>query len=265
MHDERDTIETPFRASIQALYRRAGIVPTRSGFGCCSLPACSERGQLILHTGNWAFVGSNYGQAKVGGYSARILFVAMDRGGHGGADDESFPDTQASFRRSIELPKNPHMGGLALLLKHVVDDREPRKLSGQCALTNAVKCVQHTGSMSTDATRTMITKCSNHLGSEITALEPDIIITQGGHPTETIHGLVTGLVALQEFAGESRGRATLLANSRLIVLTTPHPARLPGLKWARGMLPAFLVDATAAARGELVRRLRSRDEERSSA
>ena len=149
MYDERDARETQYRTQIQALYLERRIVPVRNGFRCGSLIRCSESGRLPLHTGNWAFVGADYGEARVDGYPARILFVAMDRGGYGGADEEAFPDTQASFRQSIELPRNPHMGGVALILKHLVDEREPRKLSGPCALTNAVKCVQRTGSMST--------------------------------------------------------------------------------------------------------------------
>lgn len=255
MYDERDMIETAHRAAIQALYRDRKIVPVRKGFGCASLSRCSEGGKLDLHTGNWAFVGWDYGRAKVAGDLAKILFVAMDRGGYGGAAKEGFPDTQESFRQSIEVPRNPHMGGVALILKHLVDDREPRISSGQCALTNAVKCVQHTDSMNTGATGVMISQCASHLRAEIGALDPNIVITQGGHPTDTVLGSIAGLRRIGEFTGPSRGRATVLTNSRLVVLTTPHPARQAGLKWTKGVLPQFLLDAIAVARVELTRQL----------
>ena len=258
MYDERDSRDTASRASIRALYAERGIVPTRRNFACQSLRLCSDGAKLDLHTGNWAFVRCDYGKALVDGLPARIMFVAMDRGGYGGADDEGFPDTQSAFRRAIQLPRNPHMGGVALILKHLVDEREPRKLSGLCALTNAVKCVQHTGSMSTNATSTMIRECGSHLRAELRALEPDLIVTQGGHPADTVRESLAGLRLVQEFAGEKRGRAALYENSRVAVLVTPHPARQAGLKWARAELPHFLLDAIARTRAELTSRLKSR-------
>ena len=258
MYDERDTIETTHRTAVKALYEGRKIVPVRKGFGCSALSDCSEHGRLELHTGNWAFVGRDYGRAKVAGHFARVLFVAMDRGGYGGADEEDFPDTQASFRRSIELPRNPHMGGVALILKHLVDDRDPRVLSSQCALTNAVKCSQHTDSMNTGATGTMISRCGSHLRAEIECLDPDIVITQGGHPTDTVLRSIAALRLIREFAGPSRGRASVSGTERLVVLATPHPARQPGLKWTRGVLPQFLLDGIALARVELASRLQHR-------
>lgn len=258
MYDERDSRATPVRTQIQRLYEMRGIVPTRIGYRCASLPQCTEAGRISLHTGNWVFVGSEYGSAEVSGLAAKILFVAMDRGGYGGADEERFADAQSAFRRAIELPQNPHMGGAALMLKHLTDERDPRKLSGLCALTNAVKCAQHTGSMTTNATPQMIAQCAAHLRAEIHELQPDIVITQGGHPTDTILATIAGLRTVAEFAGERKGRTRVLVNSRIVVLTTPHPARQEGLKWSRGILPQFFLDAISVARGELILLLQQR-------
>jgi uracil-DNA glycosylase len=182
----------------------------------------------------------------------------MDRGGYGGADDEDFPDTQASFRRRIEQPRNPHMGGVALILKHLLDEQDSGKLSSQCALTNAVKCVQHTNSMSTKATRTMVKECAHHLLAEIRELNPDVLITQGGHPRRTVLKSLEGLKLIREFAGDRRGRTRVFVNPAMVVLTTPHPARQPGLKWKRGLLPNFFLNAIAVAKREAVQRLARR-------
>lgn len=255
MYDERDSRITPERTSLQGLYADRKIVPVRRGFGCVSFTRCSESGRIPLHTGNWAFVGCDYGNARVDGHLSRILFVAMDRGGYGGADEEAFPDTQSSFRRSIELPRNPHMGGVALILKHLLDERDPRRLSGQCALTNAVKCVQHTASMNTNATGTMIRECATHLRAEIQLLQPHLIVTQGDHPGDTVVGSLGGLRLVREVVGERGRRAAVHENGRVVLLVTPHPARQAGLKWSRGELPRFFLDAISIARAELARQL----------
>lgn len=196
--------------------------------------------------------------ARVSGLAAKILFVAMDRGGYGGADEELFADAQSAFRRAFELPQNPHMGGAALILKHLIDERDTRKFSGQCALTNAVKCVQPTCSMSTNATPEMIGNCAAHLRAEIQELQPDIVITQGGHPTRTVIETIAGLREVGQFAGDRKGQATVLSSSSVVVLTTPHPARQDGLKWSRGILSQFFLDAIDVARAELTRYLEIR-------
>jgi hypothetical protein len=264
MHDERDTRKTPYRLKMQALYRERQIIPARTGFRCQSLDECSESGRLQLRTGDWAFVGAEYGKAKIEGHAARILFVAMDRGGYAGAGSEVFQNTQASFRRSIESPRNPHMGGVALILKHLVGERDVSKLSSQCALVNAVKCAKRTDRMSTETTRLMISNCADHLLAEIRALNPDLIVTQGAHPMKTVVSSMADLCLVQEFAVSGRGKARVFTNSRLVVLTTPHPARQSGLKWSRGILPQFFIEAIALARTRLVGNLRRRNRRRSA-
>lgn len=53
------------------------------------------------------------------------------------------------------------------------------------------------------------------------------------------------------FPAEKRGGAELLRTDNCIILTTPHPARLAGLKWKQRVLPAFLREAIAAVRAEI--------------
>jgi len=257
MYDERDERASSARGTIIRLYQSRGIVPAPKGFACPSLGDCSENGVKPLHTGNWAFVGCDYGSARVEGLPAKVLFVGMDRGGYGTAATEAFPDAQKAFRSAFERPENAHMGGAALIVKQLVDEKDSRKFSSQCALTNAVKCTAQTGSMSTGATVMMIRRCGAHLSREIVELAPDLIVTQGDHPTRTVKKLLAPVGAVVEFVGEKRGKATVSVARSVVVLATPHPARLPGLKWRRGILPAFLVDASRAARAELVQLLRN--------
>jgi hypothetical protein len=255
MHDEQDSRPTAHRTRIRQLYADRQIIPVRRGFGCSSLLRCSVGGSVQLHTGNWMTVGTEYGSAPVGGVPAKIMIVAMDRGGYGGADEEGFEDAQKQGRTHIARPENPHMGGVLLLLKQLVDDKDPQRLSGMCALTNAVKCVKPTKSMNTDATTTMISECGAHVVAEVDALRPDIIITQGAHPSATITTRIPGLRLISRFLGE-RGRiAAVFANDDVIVVTTPHPARQKGLKWTKGELPTFMVDAINLGQRELISRL----------
>jgi hypothetical protein len=260
MHDERDLRDTSHREMIKTLYKEREIVPSCMKFGCASYQKCSENGGIKLHTGNWAFVGHEYGQASINGLKAKILFVAMDRGGYGGADKEQFPDTQKSFRGSIESPSNPHMGGVSLILQALVNKQPIEQLSGMCALTNAVKCVKSTGSMSTNASKIMISECATHLLAEISTLKPNIIITQGTHPTETILGLFENRHLLREFKSSNGRRKTsvYIGPCGTIILTTPHPARQAGLKWKRGEIPDFWSNAIALARDELFIQLNRR-------
>jgi len=259
MHDERDSRVTPSRTVLRNLYVSRGIVPMLRRFRCPSLSRCTEGGQLQLHTGNWATVGTEYGLAPVDGLNARIMFVAMDRGGYGGADEEAFEDAQREGRSHIERPENAHMGGVQLILKQLVDEKDPRRLSSMCALTNAVKCVKPTKSMSTDASGTMIEECGRHVIAEIEALRPDIVITQGGHPSATVTTMIPTLQMIPPpFVGDHGRSAAVFADSDLLVVTTPHPARQKGLKWTKGELPKFYVEALHLARNELVKRLRGR-------
>lgn len=258
MLQERDTRKTDSRASIQALYARRGIVPSSADFNCRSLHRCSESGRVNLRKGNWAYVGADYGDARIEGHAAKILFVAMDRGGAWGSDDEPFEETQRSFRATTEVPPNPHMRGLVLTMRALTDERSQRAFAGQYALTNAVKCIRSTKSQATNASTTMISQCASHLRAEIDELAPDVLITQGTHPTATVRGLHSGMELIKEFHGATGRQTGVWRTPNRIVLTMPHPARQPGLKWTTGEIPDFWADAISLTREKVASELSSR-------
>ncbi len=246
-----DYFLTSDRAAIQDLYIRLCIVPQREGFQCKCLPSCSNAAQMPLITGTWAYVGTQYGQATINRRPTKILFIAMDRGGKGGpdkrADEEIFADAQCAFRQCADTPYNPHMRGVHLILRELVDDKDPSVFSRQYALTNAVKCARETGKMYTKVPRVMIHNCAGYLPKEIETLKPDLIITQGQHPAWTVTSsrYFECLKQKEKFMGE-RGRSAEVwtrENRCCIVLTTPHPARLKGLSWREKKLPEFLLNA----------------------
>ncbi len=91
-----DRLSTPTRRSLKELYRARGIVPAAQGFACPHLRVCRIRkdgSKVPLNTGNWAYVGHEYGRALIQGRPAKILFVAMDRGGRARAHLETFAKT----------------------------------------------------------------------------------------------------------------------------------------------------------------------------
>ncbi|MFA5890433.1 MAG: uracil-DNA glycosylase family protein [Actinomycetota bacterium] len=250
--DERDERQTIQRTALRDMYAARAITPADDGFGCPSLKRCAGSVALPLNTGNWAFVGCDYGLARVGGMPAKVLFIAMDRGGRR-KKAETFTDTQRSFRSSIETPKNPHMGGVSLIVRELVDEKDLSAISGQCALTNAVKCAQQTGSMSTDASRLMVRECVSHLRAEIAVLAPDIIVTQGSHPASTVLGLYESTSRVLDSSASVNGVMDLwTVPGGPVVLRTPHPARQKGVQWSRGLLPQDWRDAISAVRGAFV-------------
>ena len=89
--------------------------------------------------------------------------------------------------------------------------------------------------MNANLDETMIGNCANHLWSEIEVLRPDLIITQGTHPRDTVVAHYSDLRPLVK-VGDGARRAQIFGRDHLIVLTTPHPARQRGLKYRRGAL-----------------------------
>ncbi|MGH8055981.1 MAG: hypothetical protein ACREOH_01900, partial [Candidatus Entotheonellia bacterium] len=111
-----DSRDTPMRQAIQCLYLNLNIIPTPQDFGCPYLHGCSRQSEIRgiqFCTGNWAYVGVDYGKGKINGKNAKILVIAMDRGGYCEAENEKFPDTQKAFREATEYPGNAHMGGVS--------------------------------------------------------------------------------------------------------------------------------------------------------
>lgn len=241
MNDEPDVTQTDTRQGIQELYRRRSIVPSPdpAQFGCEYYPDCSDNGKRALYTGNWAYVGEDYGVGTVAGQPVKPLFVGMDRGGYPTPTKETFPDTQSVFRRAIEHPQNPHMGGVSLVLEQLLDECDLAIISRRCAVTNALKCARRTKSATTKPRRNMIANCRAHLEAETAVLEPDIIITHGKHPGRSVSSLYPTLQTLQRYSrGNRRARLCRVPNGPLI-LVLPHPSRQGGLSRKRRELPQF--------------------------
>jgi hypothetical protein len=157
-----DEMMTAERASLQNLFLKRDIVPAQEhAFRCENKASCQAAAKLTLITGTWAYIGTGYGQAHVGGRPVKILFVAMDTGGRG--EPETFITTQSGFRCGAEKPTNAHMGSVHLLLHELVDDKDPVLFSRQFALTNAVKCRRKTGKMETACPGRMKRNCASHL------------------------------------------------------------------------------------------------------
>jgi uracil-DNA glycosylase family 4 len=255
---DADRTKTAARTAIKRLYQRQHILPSahQKDFRCSHLDDCSgSRSELC--TGNWPYIGAHYGEARVSGRRLRILFIAMERGGK--SSYESFSQTQRGFRIYAEGLKNPHMGGTAQIMKFLVDNNKQSQLhTRQFALTNAVKCVEATGSQQSSSTATMISKCSEHLTEEIKCLKPHLVITQGCHPSQTIVELFHPK-CVKRFRGQA-GKAEVRLGEHLgyhfVILTTPHPAHKPGWAWKNGPLPKFLQNAVNCAIVEVKRHQR---------
>jgi hypothetical protein len=253
-----DELITADRLALRTLYLQRGIVPAREGFGCPHLSCCSVAAKLKLITGTWAYVGTAYGQARVDGRAVKILFVAMDTGGKDELPDPTlaaahWAAAQCDFRCGAEKPRNPHMRGVHLILNGLVDYKDPMLFSRQYALTNAVKCRQATETMTTNCPAAMINNCAGHLKEEIEILRPSLIITQGAHPSRTVKRLspFASEKPLETFRGDGGRAEVSRGQDRVILLTTPHPARLKGFNWKEGELPSFLKESLGRVRGEL--------------
>ena len=150
------------------------------------------------------------------------------------------------------------MGGVSLILQQLLDEDDLRKISGQCALTNALKCVQRTHAAKTNATRQMINECAPHLRAELQVLKPHVIVTQGRHPTKTVLESFPSARTLATYKGES-GHATrvVVDSDGTLILAMPHPARQAGLKWRQGEIPDFWSKAIRRTRREFSRMQRT--------
>ena len=249
-----DSKSTPHRTAIKNLYSKSKIIPTTGDFGCRNLFECSQlfnRKGAKLDTGNWAYVGVNYGNALINIKPAKVLVISMDRGGEGVGNKQTFSETQEDFRTSTEYPENAHMGGVSAIICELVDDYSPTIYSGQYALTNAVKCSEHTGKRSDRSSKIQTRNCSEHLLAEINSLDPDIIISQGKHPNNTIKSLFDLRKPIQRYKNDDDSqRAELFKVKNKMILTSEHPARKRGWKWSQRIIPRYMKNALKRIRIE---------------
>jgi len=200
-------------------------------------------------TGSWPYVGVHYGKALIQGKRVNILVVGMDAGGINDASTSFYKrqnEWRCAFETAIENPVSPHPTGTSLLIRELVDQKQPARFARQFAFTNAVKCAP-IGNMTSRANRIMQAKCQHHLSKEIKALQPDLIITQGKYPEEMIQAIMNSYQIVSR-----SNRYTIFRHSEILVLSVPHPARCRGLKWTKAVVPRYYRTAAAKVRAALL-------------
>ena len=137
------------------------------------------------------------------------------------------------------------------MLRFLLDGNDSTR-SRQFALTNALKCVGHTGRARTKPSQTMVESCRRHVFAEIGRLAPQMIIAQGEHPGSSVKRIFPSLSRVGDVHHEKgKGYAEVLGDADRVVVTTPHPAsRHLDLKWKQGPLPQFLIEALGVAKRE---------------
>ncbi len=255
--DKIDAEMTYWRTKIKNLQTKRGIGASRGCFDCKHSKCChaSFSNQPILK-GDWTYIGHQYGDALVGGKKAKILFVSMDRTGMGETYEE-FDQTQEEFRSAAYEATNPHMGGVDVELKSLLDNETScEDRCQQFALTNSVRCRPRSNSAASQATSEMKRNCASHTWEIIQALEPDIIIAQGAYPREGLRGLFSPCIlnemnntrkGYKQYRSAEIGQAEVQGKKCLFLLTA-HPARYPGFCWKEGYLPYEVKGIFAQAR-----------------
>ena len=251
MPNQIDKKMTLWRTKVKKLQIERGIGASPGCFNCkyfdrrspsCYASLCNSYSRDAINKGDWTYVGYQYGEALVGGWKAKILFVSMDRTGTGNRY-EDFEVTQQAFRTAAYCRTNQHMGGVDVVLKHLLDETTSCKdRSQQFALTNSVRCrprAQDRGSRSTDQ---MVLNCENHTKAIIDVLCPDIIIAQGKYQGK--ENPCKSLLRLFEpdCVAHHKGDfgAEIRQDKERLFLLTAHPAAYDpykGIKWKNGDIP----------------------------
>ena len=254
---------TPWRKKIKCLQTKRGfggqteIEASEGCFRCEHWESCYEsisrkwnKDEVVK--GEWTYVGRQYGEASVNGKKAKVLFVSMNRIWHKNRlkRGEDFEYTQKEFRCSALKRSNPHMGGVDVELKYLLDEETScEDRCQQFALTNAVRCCLPSGSRYR-ATKKMEKNCAHHTKAIIQALEPDIIIAQGNPPRDSMCKLFD-LGNKEKYHNGRPGRSSRsveicqgkIGDKKVLFLLTAHPARYPGFSWKKGHLPDELKKA----------------------
>lgn len=207
---------TAWQQKIYDLQVELGVGAEEGLFSCQYFEECNGSvGSGIGRKGDWAYVGSRYGEASVGGKPARVLFVGIDRPFKGEEGERSFLDywkTQQEWRNSAlnPDPKNLHMVGVKVVLKHLLDGVRAEDRCEQFALVNAVLCGAAAARgargrlMNTVSSSVMKRNCREHMKRFLQRLEPDIVIAQGKGAPAGVHRLLTsGTAERWHFASKS--------------------------------------------------------------
>ena len=207
---------TAWQQKIYDLQVELGVGAEEGLFCCQYFEECDGSVRSgIGRKGDWAYVGSRYGEASVGGKPARVLFVGIDRPFKGEKGERSFLDyweTQKGWRNSAlnPDPTNLHMVGVKVVLKHLLDGVRAEDRCEQFALVNAVLCGAAAARgvrgplMTTKSSSMMKRNCREHMRRFLQQLEPDIVIAQGKGAPAGVYRLLTSRTAEQwHFASKS--------------------------------------------------------------
>ena len=246
-----DTEMTPMRRAVKDLQVELGIGASAGCFHCkefdtsCYPSIVRRMGEVEVIKGDWTYVGQQYGQAIIAEKRAKILFVSMERPL---STPQEFEETQYEFRTACLKRSNPHMGGTDVELKYLLDPTPCEQRCRQLALTNSVRCRPSSSNPNSQSTPTMKAKCQAHTKAIVEILTPDIIVTQGRDPSDSIIKLFDSEVVFKSDNGghsQALRKAEVHRGGGVLFLLTEHPAIRPhrGFRWRSGGLPDYLHDA----------------------
>ena len=244
-----DTEMTPMRRAVRDRQGELGIGASAGCFHCkefdtsCYPSIVRRMGEVEVIKGDWTYVGQQYGQAMIAKKRAKILFVSMERPL---PEPEEFEETQYQFRTACLERCNPHMGGTDVELKCLLDPTPPKERCKQFSLTNSVRCRPCPSNARSQSTSMMIAKCQAHTKAIIGILKPDIIVTQGRHPSDSIIKLFDSEVVFKKDNrrhSRSLRKVEIRRGGGVLFLLTAHPANHPSFRWRSGGLPDYLHDA----------------------
>ena len=252
-----DSKMTPWRTKIKDLQTTDLRIGSSEGcFDCGYFEDCyasiPDQKKNNVSKGHWTYVGHQYGEALVNKKKTKILFVSMlkqiwdEKKLKKGEDFES---VQKGFRTGALKPSTPHMAGVNVERKYLLDEGiscEDR--CQQFALTNAVRCCFRLGARY-HATGIMEKKCEHHTEAIIQALKPDIIIAQGVNPRNSMCNLFCPII-VEKYKKPKEASVEIGQGKGILFLLTPHPAYYShgGFPWDQGYLPDELEKAFKRAK-----------------
>lgn len=240
-------------ALIRQEYERRGIEPLPHEFRCDHRKACEKslkpQFRKSIIKGNWPYIGCDYGKAEIGGIRCRILVIGMDQGGVGEARGAAFEERQEHWYWAFHnRDVSAHTGGTHLIIKCLVDNKDPECFLRQFAHTNSVKCSpekQEGERMKSESTPVMQKRCRYHLKRDLEIFEPDLVITEGRGPTDMVKVILNLSKPDYPSRDKRTGRVCEVYRGRPVLLAGPHPART--LRWRYGTsLPPYYARAINA-------------------
>ena len=248
----------PAAAAIKRLYKDLKIEPLLGKFDCDYYDECRKSLKKPLRkdiiTGNWPYIGVDYGKAVIAGVRCRILVIAMDQGGFGEAEGLTFAERQSDWFEAFRSRVNAHTGGTSLIIQRLADNNSSdntEPVLSAFAHTNSVKCApkKETEWMKSESTAIMRKCCRNHLERELEILKPDLIITEGNGPITMLEDILELSEAdCRSYKDNESIYSCEVYSGQPVVLAAPHPARKKGLKWREGELPPYYLKAIGRVR-----------------